>query len=324
MTFPLLHQLIKLHLQPNWHKPFANKDNYGPRELIVIDINGKILSTEIYKERIGFESFWDDKDLKYIRTKKNPCQKWFYSDEAKLGNSKEIIGPVFDISPHLIQKNNKVIFKRIFYKNKEADKPKLVNHQIWIGNTDGTDERKLTDLDFLSWTLSRDNKKIYYVWKGSIREFTIQNSKNVKIINRNDVLDFDLSSENKRIIFSTKNRNIYIANIDGTNIKTLTFDSKTSNEIMRHGFMFITENEVIFRKIDWNGILVYNLDSLKQKQITLGKNNKFDIVGGSNDRKKIIFLERRKFWNSADFIWTVNIDGTGLKQIFPKKILGIF
>lgn len=67
----------KIAFTTNWHKPFAKKDNYGQIELIIIDINGKILSTEIYKERRGFESFWDGKDLKYIRTKKNPCRNGF-------------------------------------------------------------------------------------------------------------------------------------------------------------------------------------------------------------------------------------------------------
>ena len=307
----------KITIRTHWWKPFADKNNWGPKELIEINSDGKILFEKLYKE---------DPEKKQFKKSRLPGELWKIeknknSDrmERLKKRQKSLISPVRDTFIQFIT-GGKIIFRRL-YRGKKDKKP-LFRAELWTSNVYGTIEKKLMDVDFTGWEMSKNKEKLYFTKKGEMGVYIIKTESKRKITDRYDVRYFILSPENKKILFSTKNNDIYLADIDGANIKLLFSNPQEKY----HGFDFIDEKKIVFRekKSEMNELIIYDIDNSEQKRIKFPKNSRFDLINYMGTKNKLLLLKEGKTHEYSDSLWTVNINGTGLKQIFPKKILGIF
>lgn len=257
--------------------------------------------------------------------------------------------------------DNKILFFDGDFNSWSPDKTKIssilfVNYEfnLYIMDSDGSNKHKITNLNlggFKNYSWSSDSKKIFFYGSdanfnenGGIYSIDIDGTNPKQIIKNKDIFAFNLSPDGKKILF-TNLYNIFIMNIDGSNIKQLT---SFNNEFILRSFKLSSNGENIICQID-NNIYSLKVDgsnltlldngespiwSIDDKKIFYVKNNvnkqkeiySMDLDGSnkrnfnqegyepklSRDGKRIAFVSKR---NLRDELFTMNIDGTDIKRI---------
>ncbi len=215
--------------------------------------------------------------------------------------------------------------KILFYNQRQENSPPLTpDYEIFIINTDGSGEKRLTysSVNDETPSLSPNGKKILFCnhsadpdnYEIFIMDADGSNIKRItndtdKIDDRYPVFSPDLRS----IVFSrdadpaypAKNMCIFIMNLDGSNMRQLTFSPRDDT------FPSVSplNDKIVFCRHDGNDeeIFIMNIDGTNIKQLT--DNSVDDLYPAfSPDGNKIVYSS-----NGAIFI--MNSDGSGAKQI---------
>ena len=131
----------------------------------------------------------------------------------------------WDASPVWSPDGSKIAFSRSY-----SDKGKVWKEEIWIMNSDGSEQKQLNGVQGGGPYFTQDGRILFHS-KGPSSEICIANIDGSKIIQltNNEAEDWhpEVSPNGKQIAFMSNrdgNHEIYIMDIDGSNQKRLTFN----------------------------------------------------------------------------------------------------
>tara|TARA_B110000438_G_scaffold301275_1_gene355743 strand:- start:438 stop:1517 length:1080 start_codon:yes stop_codon:yes gene_type:complete len=222
-----------------------------------------------------------------------------------------------DWTPNFSPVTDKIVFSTYFPSND--------NYDIFTMNSDGSGKKNITNTSFYEKNpqFSPDGSFILYQgWKRGKMEIFFVNlleNNNINISKNsssNDIISQGnaISPDGQKVVFTSdrdNNKNIYIMNIDGSNLKQLTFD-------------IADDYEPIFSYDGLSIIFTSNRDG--NKEVYLMTNEGLEIENISNnsaddwnprifpDSKKIIFQSLRDGPSNWE-IYIMNIDGSSQKNL---------
>jgi len=169
-------------------------------------------------KRIAFYAKYDDKKTWSIHTVNSNGTNWKRLTHAV---------NTWDSSPAWSPDGEKIVFARY-----DKDPTGIVNNEIWIMNSDGSQQAQIKSLSGGGPCFTPDGKIVFYSErkdkKSEISIANIDGSNQVQLTN-NDAEDLhpEVSPNGKQIAFVSKrdgNQEIYSMNIDGSHEKRLTFN----------------------------------------------------------------------------------------------------
>jgi TolB protein len=166
--------------------------------------------------------------------------------------------------------------KKILFAREYKDSEEIYHYEIWIMNSDGSDEKQIKSLVGGNPFFTPDGRIVF-------------------------------SSESK-----DKNNGIHIADVDGKNLEQLT--SNEFNEW--HPKVSPDGKQIVFSSNrDGNReIYVMNIDGSNQKRLTIN-NGSDGGPSWSPDGSQIIFLSKREKGNKKANLYIMNKDGAEVKKI---------
>lgn len=221
------------------------------------------------------------------------------------------------------------------WRPKQRSKPKILyvsenNHQQDVFSIDaaGSNRKKLTasDADESAAVISPDGEKIAYVHKkGSDSEIYLMNKDGSEKINLTKNKSKDdapmFSSDGKYISFGSNRSGrwqIYVMKTDGSGLRRLT---NHSYDDFAPATFSPDDSKLIFKSHNLEPsphleLSIVNFDGTDRRKLTLRDQGEED-EGWFSDSKSILFAGRT---GSSWQIFTINADGTGLKQLTKGQL----
>ncbi|AXT20042.1 DUF5050 domain-containing protein [Flavobacteriaceae bacterium AU392] len=179
----------------------------------------------------------------------------------------------WDNMPTWSPDGTKIIFGRDY-----RDSGNVWHYEIWVMNSDGSEQRQIKSLSGGGPTFTSDGKLLFHSeHKDKESEISIADIDGNNIIhltdNEAEEWDPNISPNGKQIAFMSKrdgNREIYVMNIDGSNQKRLTFNEGSDGRPCwsHDGSQIIFHSERKKEGKDDNGLYIINKDGSDEKKLT--------------------------------------------------------
>ncbi|TJY37823.1 DUF5050 domain-containing protein [Pontimicrobium aquaticum] len=217
--------------------------------------------------------------------------------------------------------------KNIFFSSDKDKKKRFGGSEIYVMNVDGTNVRQVTKSRDTTYNIMprvspKGNQLLYssdaFHYTNSEIYLINESLEEVNLSNNPAKDQFgSWSPDGEKVIFQSNrdgNFEIYVMNVDGTNIKRLT--NNNYNDIDPS---WSVNNEIAFisNRDGDNEIFIMNSDGSNQRQLTF--NEVLDVLPSwSPDGSTIAFGTYRHGKKDKGDIYTIRRNGKGLKRMTPK------